>query len=311
MLLPLDEITRKKLVLVKQIYQRAVIDSKGSFSKTNRILSIIEFDLAVETTIKSIVSALDTTKTPESDISKLLQQANSLLKLRGVENIPDEAHIKHIRRIRNNAQHQAIYPNETDLSDCRTYARDFLTLVIKQIWDIDFENITLADLIEDEEIKGLLIEAYKQYDLNNFVIATDLITEAMDKAINHVDSALVGSFPPFINGIAVSDSFSIGRDDEVVRDSRHHFDEQEVLKIIKKMQETLLYLSLEMNISEFIRFRKIAGYTFVTMDDKYHRVSGKKEIDKNDVEFLLSYCIDTIVNIEERVGSLKKPFDSD
>ena len=40
----LDVITRKKLILVRQIYQRAVLQAEAQHSYVDRILSLIGFD---------------------------------------------------------------------------------------------------------------------------------------------------------------------------------------------------------------------------------------------------------------------------
>jgi hypothetical protein len=304
----LDQITRKKLVLVKQLYQRAVIESKSLLSKINRIISVIEFDLAIETTLKAIVSSLDTTKTPESDVNKLLDQANVLLKSSGLGFIPDEAHIKHVRRIRNNAQHQAIYPNESEVNDCRTYTRDFIDNVVKQVWDVNFESISLVDLIEDIKIKKLLLDAFERFEQGDYSNTIDLASEGMTRTLEYAEHAVVGRFPSFVRGIVVTEGFSQGRDNQLIRDPRHAHDEEELLKSIKKMRETLLYLALEMNFSELVEYRKIVGHTWFTLDEKHHRQGGKDSINQDDAEYILSYSTNTIIRIEERLGSLSKPY---
>lgn len=305
--LTLDRITHKKLVLVKQIYQRAVVDAAGSLSTTNRILTVIEFDLAIETVLKTIIGALESTKPPERHFPELIKQANSLLKQANLGTVPDEVHIRHIHDIRNNAQHQAIYPNETDVSDCRTYTRDFLNTVVKQVWDIPFENISLADLIEDAEVKQMMLDAYAKYDQQAYSEAVDLASEAFDKTLEYVSGSVIGHFPAHIHGIVVSDALSEGKGEKLMHDSRESRHEVELLNAIKRMRQTILYLALEMNFSESVRYWQIVGYTNFTLDEKHHRYEGKANIDKNDAEFVLSYCTNTIVRIEGRVGSLKKP----
>jgi hypothetical protein len=62
----------------------------------------------------------------------------------------------HLHSIRNDAQHKAKYPNETDVNDCRIYARDFCRDVIQNIWGIVFDELTLLDWIDDGVFKQLL-----------------------------------------------------------------------------------------------------------------------------------------------------------
>ena len=308
MAIALDQIARKKLVLVKQLYQRAVLDSQRAASKLKRILAIIEFDLAIETILKTFVGALDTTKTPDSDFHKLIEQANLSLRVANLGSVSDEAHIKYIRRTRNNAQHQAIYPNETELSDCRTYTRDFLYAIATQVWGIDFEKISLSELIEDSDIKQFILDAYQNFEEQNYSVVVDLASEGMDRALSFVEDAIIGNFSSFISGIALTDSFRKGNDEYLLHDSHHSHDEREMLDVFKRMRKVLIYLALDIDISEFEKYEQIVGYTYFTMDDKHHRHSDIETVSQDNAEFVLTYCINTIARIEEITGSIKKPF---
>ena len=57
MSLPVDAITNKRLVLVKQLYQQG-IQSSSAYGPARRILAVVEFDLASETAMKTVVSSL-------------------------------------------------------------------------------------------------------------------------------------------------------------------------------------------------------------------------------------------------------------
>jgi len=319
MAFPLDQITHKKLVLAKQLYRRAVIDSRGAPGATDRIVAVIEFDLAMETGLKAIFGALDTSKTPPTGFPELIKDTKALLKTNGLGSLPDEAHVKYVRHIRNNAQHQAQYPNEADLSDCRTYTRDFLNTVVQQIWAISFENINLTDLIEDPDIKQLMIDAYKQYDEQKYSEAVDLASAAMDKTTGYVERAVVGEIPRSIKGIGITDRLdeieaAIEREPGMVLRSRysHTTAESELLVVFKRMREIAMYVALEMNLSQLVKYRQITGMTFFTHDEKHHRVGGENQvIEKADAEFALAYCTDAIIRIETHVGSIKKPFGRD
>jgi hypothetical protein len=54
-----DLITHKSLILIKQIYQRAAVQSASQHSDVDRVPSLISFDLANETLLKSAITAMD------------------------------------------------------------------------------------------------------------------------------------------------------------------------------------------------------------------------------------------------------------
>lgn len=80
-----------------------------------------------------MVSSLNTSVVPKTDFQAIVQQADSELASAGLAPIPDKGKIQHVRTIRNDAQHKAKYPNETDVSDCRTYTRDFLQQIVLNV----------------------------------------------------------------------------------------------------------------------------------------------------------------------------------
>ena len=83
MVIALDVITRKKLILVKQIYQKALIQSQITYKVVDRMLAIVEFDFANETTLKSIAYALNPTIRLKRTFPEVIEQVESELKKRG------------------------------------------------------------------------------------------------------------------------------------------------------------------------------------------------------------------------------------
>ncbi len=159
MAIPVDLITRKRLALTKQLYQQALMESASLQSQSKRIMSVIGFDLAVETGLKAVVAALTTRNPPAENFNGLIQQADDSLSKAGLNPVPDKAHIQHVHALRNDAQHKARYPNETEVSDCRTYVRDFLQKLISDVWALSFEELSLAEAIQNEEAREYLIAA--------------------------------------------------------------------------------------------------------------------------------------------------------
>src|SRR5688572_27335825 len=120
MTIPLNVITRKKLLLVRQLYQRAVLQSETEHSEVDRILSIIGLDLTNETILKVVVSSLEHLKAPSNDFNGLIQQADNLLSAQSLPELPNKVAIRYVHELRNDAQHKARYPTENDANDCRT-----------------------------------------------------------------------------------------------------------------------------------------------------------------------------------------------
>jgi hypothetical protein len=298
MTIAIDAITHKKLVLVKQLHHQAVVRTHSPCGIVARIIGLICFDLSVETVLKIAVSCLDPSKTPADSFQGLIQQCETLMTASSLGDIPDKANIQHIHSLRNDAQHKAKYPNDSDINDCRTYCSDFHNKFLTQLWGISIDAISLTDLIQHAQVKQFLIDAEAALSKKDYVGAVENASAALSTALELVDSAIVGRKPSFISGaFMMSDGF--GRSVKPDRD---------VFQAFKRMQQVLLYVSLGIRYSDYMRYHAIAGYTSFTMDGKHHTTGMKQPLEANDAEFVVSYCIDTIAQIEGQVGSLDAPF---
>jgi hypothetical protein len=301
MSITIDPITRKKLILVKQLYQQTVAQFTSQNSIIGRIQSAIGFDLAVETVLRAVVGSLDAAKTPADGFQGLVQQCDTLLPVAGCNLVPDKANIQYIHSIRNDAQHKAKYPNEPDVSDCRTYCRDFLSKVITDVWGLDFERISLTDAIQDDKIKQLLIGAETALSQKDYQQAIHQAAAGLTLALNRVETAVVGSLSSFASAILVLDAFG-----QPLPDS----DARSTFSTLERMQETLLFIALDLNYTGYMKYKQIAGQVNVYLNGNYDYQGSKENPDANDAEFTVSYCVDTVVQIENHVGSLQAPFGS-
>ena len=290
-----NPITTKKLILVKQLYQQAVVHSNSQHNMVSRILSIICFDLAVETILKVIVYSLDETKDPADSFHPLMQQCDNLFEKHEYEELPDRANIKHVHSIRNDAQHKAKYPNEFDVNDCRTYVKDFLEKIMNNVWDISFEKLSVVDYVQHKRVKDLLVEAETAFSQGDYKLSVEKASSGLTCALHYVDIAMVGRKSILNHAFLTQGSFGLDTDEDTSRS-------------FKRMQETLLYISLGMNLNDIMHFRKIAGDATILALGQIQHYNVKQDINVNDAEFVVMYSIDTVVEIERIVGNLKAPF---
>ncbi len=297
-----DAVTLKKLALAKQLFHRALIQS-SSLSNIDKMMSIIMFDLATETTLNSVVSSLDPTKTPSDGFPSLLNQVDDVLSKKGLANIPDRANIVHVHNIRNDAQHDARYPNNSEISDCQTYTRDFLKKISQLVWNLDFEKISMADLIQNQKIQAHLKKSESALLSKDYKTTAEQAATGVEKTLRYVGKALVGSsyFSPFSH-IVVSDSS--GRNPKPDRD---------LTNTIERMSDTLRLISLGLNLLDYMKFKEITGEPLFTFgnEDPVDFNNAKTTLTPDDAEFALAYAIDAVLMVESKVGDIEKPFGKD
>ena len=292
-----DQITHKKLILIKQMYQRATILSSREHNMVDRIMALVGFDLTVETVLKAVINSLDAVKTPADSFQGLIAQANELLGSVSMKLVPEKAHIQHVHSLRNDAQHKAKYPNKSDLDDCRIYIRDFLKAFVQDVYGIDFETVSQTELIKHRQIKKHLTDAQDYFKNSEYQKASELANVGLQTALNYAGKPYVGrSFDHMFSKIMVSDHFKVSKGDP------------DVTKAFQRIQNTVRHLALGLDYSDKVKFNKIAGFVLFSLGGNYHMHDMKKDIGEDEAEFVLSFAIDAIIQIENRVGDLEKPF---
>lgn len=292
-----DAITLKKLSLTKQLFQRAVVQS-NSYGATDKMISIIIFDLSIETMLNVIVSSLDSSKTPLDNFVGLLNQVDDALKKSGLNPLSNRTNILRVHQIRNDAQHDARYPNETELMDCQTYTRDFHRNTTKEIWKVDFDKLSLATLVQNLEVKDHLAKAEEALHSHDYDAAVQQSSIGLQTALSKAGVAVVGKHMLFQNDIMVSDIHNGSKPD------------QDLTRSITRMQRALQFVALGLNYTEYLKFQQIGGYVMFTGGGPVVNNAKPNPTDK-EAEFAVAFSIDSVVSIENSVDDLEKPFGKD
>lgn len=291
-----DPITLRKLVFIKQIYQQALIHAAKQYSDVFKTISTIEFDYAVETCLKAIYNSLETSKVPSEKFPELIQQCDGILTKNGFNPVPDKTNIMFVHSIRNDAQHKAKYPSNINVSDCRTYTRDFLLKTFDEVYGLSFEKLSLIDEITHQKVKDYLLSADVALKTEDYKRVVQESASGLTWALTYVQRALVGTDPSFCDGILVQDSFGKMKKD------------RDILRAFERMQDTLLYVALGMDYSEFMEYKKITGNSCLLLSGNVSFQGTKEPITRDDAEFVHNYCIKSIIQIESIVGDLESPF---
>jgi hypothetical protein len=149
-------------------------------------MGVIGLDLSIETALKAVVSSLNERKQPADDFNSLVQQANHLTEESGLGSIPMKARIQHLHTLRNDAQHKARYPNEQDAAEARASAYGFLRALTKQVWAVDFDDVSLVDLVADGAIRSLLVQSAEDISDGRLMRGLALAARALDLAGDQV-----------------------------------------------------------------------------------------------------------------------------
>ncbi len=298
MTIPADAITLRNLALARQLFQHAVTQAAHD-TLTARILAVMSFDLATETLMRAAIGSLDVARTPADGFIGLVQQMDSLLAAGSLGPLPDRGNIVQVHSVRNDAQHRARQPSRTEVSDARTYTRDFMRKVTELVWDLDIESVSLVDLVSHPRLRECLGNAERHFQAGEFTQSAEQACTAVTLAFEYVENSIVGRLPGFIGGFVMHDSFG--------KPAGSH-DSRGMLQAFERMRDTVLISTLGLSYPDQVRFRQLAGSVFFTMDGKAHTHGAKPGLSEAEAEFVLAHAIGAVHQIEATVGDVERPF---
>lgn len=276
---PLDDITRRRLVLAKQVYQRALALAHGTVGAVDGTLAVIEFDFALETVVKSVFRAFDQQRRMPEKLTELVSETNGLLQAQGYPPIAGAQNIHRVRGIRNAAQHEARTPTVDEVNDCRTHTHDFLAHVLNAVWGVAIDTLSMADAVQQPEVRRLLLDSERCLHAGNYLEAVQRSGAALTRAIMHLYSAGLVMIP-----------------------------DSSLQVVLVPMMQVVNFSALGLNYAEYMRYKQVAGENHYDAGGKLYSSGVKEPLDRKDAEHAVAYCEKTVLEIETRVGSLDEPF---
>ena len=249
MKIDLDHISRKRLLLAKQMYQRGIIFSSNIYDKTSRIASVIFFDWANETTLKAVLLSLGKVKSLSKNLNGLIQQLESSLE-NNIELKTDM--VRFVRNIRNAAQHEARYPNEDEVSECRIYSRDFQNNILTIFFGIVLDQLSSTGSIRNKKVKSIFISAEKELDSGNYLASAKSCLSALDYSLN--------KFRQF--SFNVGPTLAVGDIEDI-----------NTLSMLSLLQDSILIVAAGINYFDLANVRRIVEQEKITRDEAENVIS--------------------------------------
>lgn len=323
-----DEITVRRLGLIRQLYTFSSAQAAQVPSTLNRIIAVIGLDLAVENLLRAIISAIDPSFRIDNDTSfhKLIQKSSFELDKAGFGQLPDEARIKHLHHIRNDAQHNGRFPSYDEVIECRLIARDFLSQLIKQVWGISFDQISPSDLVVSTVSRKFFEQAFESFKAGDYKQSIEYSNAGLSHAIRMAKEVI---FPrskhrlwegmgPVQWNIGLGGPSRTSIDPQIIKEldklkeehkrEGHHITSKisglrsDVKDELDSLEEPLLFTMLDLNYAEHLSFRKLAGKVrFHGRDYQFEAKGGRQDVTSDEAENALSYCVNAVMQIEGKV----------
>jgi len=291
----MDINTRKKLIIVKQIYQRALIQSQFTHRDVDRMLAVIGFDLANETILKAVAVELNNTIQLKRYFKEVIEQINVELGKKGKPQL-DTINIGKVHDIRNATQHHARYPTEYELNDCRTYTRDFLEKTFNDIWRESFDSISLVDVIQNSIAKKYLTEAETDLINDKLIYVLAKSKASFQIVIGEIANKINENISSWINAIVVTETF------------KEQEPSSSVFQAFMKTRELIAFQVAGINPQEYLKYKRLSSTVAVHLyqDDGYSCNILGREPTKDESEYVLNFVTNSIVQIESLDADILK-----
>jgi hypothetical protein len=120
--------------------------------------------------------------------------------------VPEAQKIRRVRKIRNAAMHDVTYPTFADVSDCRTYTKNFLQQLVTNVWGVSFDSVSLTDLVKNPRVKAFLSQAEQSWAMSDRGEAIVNAMAAFRFALSKAQKTIVGDIPRKFNVSIMSDN---------------------------------------------------------------------------------------------------------
>jgi hypothetical protein len=171
------------------------LEHSYSESVLDRAIATLNFDGAIEMFLYALIDYLGA-KMPKENFNSLLSVFKNKMEETQTDfdlSLLHEVEIRNMHRARNNAQHHGIMPSIDDVERYKTVTYEVLSNLSKPVLGLEFEEISLSDLIKDNLVKTLYKKAEEAYSSANYENALAYTAGAFEQAKNLEQSRIYGS----------------------------------------------------------------------------------------------------------------------
>jgi len=145
----------RRLVLAKGVYLHGCTHARNK-DDVSRLLAIHHFDFTVEMVLKCLATKYNVLDSARQEF-KFKDLWNEIVN-RGAE-LPLKKQIFDLHDVRNLAQHSGVVIPYEEVIKFKGYVEDFLKTVVESEFGIKFDELSLGELVENEQLKNKIREA--------------------------------------------------------------------------------------------------------------------------------------------------------
>lgn len=321
----IDETTMERLAFIKHLHRQAEQISRQP--QPHSSTAILGFHDSVE-----LFLALAAEEVDAGHKYNFMEYWEEIKRNSDTE-LTQKASMKRLNKARVNLKHYGNRPNDDDIESHRANVRSFFEENTKQIFGVEYSEVTLVDLIQFDNTRELAEDAETNLGSNDFGETVCLISAAFDAMLDEFDDRVRDQMgytpyptpecriisPKMTPGYGDQSDLFTGVDrnkntwevDSVRKETAIAFYKIESYlddfrRNLDSMYEALRVISLGINQPRYQRFNSITPEVSSSGEPKYPHWNGKS-ISENEARF----CLDFLVEVALRLQEVPLDFDEE
>jgi hypothetical protein len=292
----LDESVIRRLAFIKYLYRVAYEQSQRPEPICGA--SVLTFHDAMELFLQLASECFDAGKERPS----IIEYWDLLSPKLPEGGLTQKEPVRRLNRARVALKHHGNLPSKSDIEAFRATATNFFEENTRIIWDIEFNDVSLVELVKCEAANSNLREAEKLLQQEKIEESLGRAAIAFRLIMDEYESTKKGEFgfSPFFFGedFTFTNSFFMG----LHNDRLSKFVDQ-VIGTIEELRDALKILSLGIDYRRYVKFRLLTPELQRGADGNYEireiRSSAKRVPSGEDARFCIDYVIESAIVLQE------------
>jgi hypothetical protein len=180
-----DQSQIRAMIVGRQFLDRAeMLGEEGT--ETSRMTAVVLADLAVEITAKAAVRYEQLPRRARLERDPPLPEVLSALtafwqgRAQTQDDVPEIRAARGLHDLRNSVQHRGLAPSNDQVTGARVDARRFVGWIASEWFGVPLEEVSRAQLIEDETVRDLVIDAERLAANDDYSQAAERLAVAFE-----------------------------------------------------------------------------------------------------------------------------------
>jgi len=210
--------------------------------------------------------------------------------------------MKRLNKARVDLKHYGIIPSKLDIESFRVTASAFFNENCPIIFGVNFDDISLIDIIKFERPKDLLKQAKEDFEKELIDKSLENLTLSFEYLILDYEESKKDDFnrSPFFFGESMTYLKSVYLGGIIKEDGKIRDFVDKVAKSIEEIQKAIKILSFGIDYKKYVKYKSIVPSVVfsINTDPIFYSREGMT-LSKEDLEFCVNFIIESALKMQE------------